>query len=103
MEFRNGCMMCKNKTKPGPLGMSRNQAYSLPEEWNGRNCLLKIDDTSVIRKLKDELGGDELVSFSTLEFSVLAEKVFNSLNIWDLTFENVWVVFQAMLPLMIFN
>jgi len=83
--------------------MSRNQAYSLPEEWNRRNCLLKIDDTSVIRKLKDELGGDELVSFSTPEFSVLAEEVFNSLNIRNLTFENVWVVFQAMLPLMIFD
>jgi len=96
-------MMRKDKTKLGPSGMSRNQAYSLPEEWNGRNCLLKIDDTSVIRKLKDELGGDELVSFSTLEFSVLAEEVFNSLNIRNLTFENVWVVFQAMLPLMIFD
>jgi len=97
MEFRNGCMMRKDKTKPGPSGMSRNQAYSLPEEWNGRNCLLKIDDTSVIRKLKDELGGDELVSFST------PGPCRRSLNIRDLTFENVWVVFQAMLPLMIFN
>ena len=102
MEFRNGCMMRKDKTKPGPSGMSRNQAYSLPEAWNGRNCLLKIDDSnlSIIKRLKEELGGEELISFSTPEFSVHALEAFNTLDICDLTFENVWIVFVAMLPLL---
>jgi hypothetical protein len=99
MEFRNGCMMRKDKTKPGPSGMSRNQAFSLPGDWNGRNCLLKIEDLSIIKELKKELGGSELVSFSTPEFSVRAQKAYDSLNISDLTFENVWIVFSAMLPL----
>jgi hypothetical protein len=95
-------MMRKDKNKPGPSGMSRNQAFSLPGDWNGRDCLLKIDDIGVIRKLKEELGGDDLVSFSTPEFSVRAQEAYDSLNIGDLTFENVWIVFTAMLPL-IFN
>lgn len=100
MEFRNGCKMRKDKSKPGPSGMSRNQAYSLPEAWNGRNCLLKIDDLTIIRKLKEELGGEELVSFSTPEFSVQALEAFNSLEVGELNFENVWIVFVAMLPLL---
>jgi hypothetical protein len=71
MEFRNGCRMRKDKKKPGPSGMSWNQAFSLPEEWGGRNCLLKIEDFSVIKDLKEELGGDELISFSTPEFHII--------------------------------
>jgi len=100
MEFQNGCMMHKDKSKPGPSGMSRNQAYSLPEAWNGRNCLLKIEDLSIIKELKDKLGGDELVSFSTPEFSVRALEAFNSVDVGDLTFGNVWIVFVEMLPLL---
>jgi hypothetical protein len=61
-------MMRKDKTKPGPSGMSQNQAFSLPGDWNGWNCLLKIEDLSIIKKLKEELGGDELVSFSTSQY-----------------------------------
>ena len=93
--------MRKNETKPGPSGMSRNQAFSLPGDWNRRNCLLKIEDISLIKTLKEGLGGDDLVSFSPA-FSVRAEEAYNSLNISDLTFENVWNVFAAMLPL-VFN
>jgi hypothetical protein len=43
--------------------------------------------------------GDELVSFSTPEFSAHAQEAYDSLAIVDLTFENVWAVFTAMLPL----
>src|SRR5438309_6310611 len=74
--------------KPGPSGMSQNQAFSLPEDWGGKNCLLKIEDTNIIKKLKEELGGDELVSFLSPEFSVRAQKAYDSLDISDLTFEN---------------
>lgn len=103
MEFRNGCRMRKDKQKPGPSGMSRNQAFSLPEQWGGRDCLLKIppEDLTVIKKLKEELGGDELLSFSTPEFSICAQKAYDSLDLIDLTFENVWSVFTAMLPLVL--
>jgi len=92
-------MMHKDKEKPGPTGMSCNQAFSFPEMWGGRDCLLKINDLSIIEGLKQELGGDELVSFSMPEFSAHAQAAYDSLAIIDLTFENVWVVFTAMLPL----
>jgi len=91
-------MMHKDKLKPGPSGMSQNQAFSLPEAWGGRDCLLKIEDLSVIERLKEELGGDALVSFSTPEFSAHAQEAYNSLAIVEITFENVWAVFTAMLP-----
>ena len=99
MEFRNGCMMRKDKEKPGPSGMSRNQAFSLPEMWGGRDCLLKVNDLSVIDGLKSRLGGKELVSFSTPEFSAHAQEAYDSLGIVVLTFENVWAIFTEILPL----
>ena len=95
MEFRNGCMMCKDKMKPGPSEMSQNQAFSLPGDWNGRDCLLKIEDISIIKKLKEELGGKELVSFSTPEFSVHTQEAYNSLDISDFSFKNIWIVFAG--------
>ena len=100
MEFRNGCKMRKDKNKSGPSGMSRNDAFSLLEEWGRRDCLLKIEleDLAVISELKEELGGDALVSFSTPEFAALALMAY-SLGIIHLTFENVWVVFRTMLQL----
>ena len=101
MEFRNGCKMRKDKNKSGPSGMSRNDAFSLPEEWGGRDCLLKLEpeDLSVVAELKEELGGDALIAFSTLEFAARAQVVYDSLGIIQLTFENIWVVFTIMLPL----
>ena len=101
MEFRNGCKMRKDKNKSGPSGMSRNDAFSLPEEWGGRDCLLKLEpeDLSVVSELKAELGGDALIAFSTPEFATHAQLVYDSLMITQLTFENVWVVFVTMLPL----
>jgi len=54
---------------------------------------------SVIERLKEELGGDNLVSFSTLEFSACAQVAYDSLAVAELTSENVWAVFTAMLSL----
>ena len=50
----------KTRTRQGPSSMSRNNVFSLPEEWGGRDCLLKIKDLSVVPELKEELGGDAL-------------------------------------------
>lgn len=100
VEFRNGAPMRKDKNKPGPSGMSRNQAFSLPDSWGGINCLLKIPDMAVIRQMKLELGGKQLVAFSTEEFNERAQPVFDSLKIQSLSFGSVWTTFQAMLPLL---
>ena len=91
--------MCKDKNKPGPSGMSRNHAFALPEEWGGRDCLLKIEDLGAVAELKENLGGEALLAFLTMKFAVHAQNAYNSLGITNLTFENVWNIFTAMLPL----
>lgn len=90
--------MRKDKNKPGPSGMSRNQAFVLPEKWGGRNCLIPVD-VEVIREIKAAMGGDALLAFVSDEFDARAQEVYDSLLIVELTFQNVWAVFSAMLPL----
>ena len=100
VEFRNGAMMRKDKNKPGPSGMSRNQAFSLPESWGGINCLLGIPDMAVIHEMKVKLGGERLLAFSTPEFGDHAQQVFDSLNIKSFSFSSVWAIFETMVPLL---
>lgn len=99
VRMRNGAPMRKNTSKAGPSGISRNTAYSLPGEWGGRECLLKVD-VSIVRKIMEELGGDELLEFTPPEFRERAEAVFRDLGISKLTMENAWDVFTDMLPLL---
>lgn len=99
MTFRNGARMRKDKTKGGPSGISRIDAYTLPETWGGRDCLLPIEDLDVIREMKKELGGEELLAFSTPEFDAAARTAYDSLGIVELTFDNIWIVFTTLLPL----
>lgn len=99
MEFRNGVKMRKDNEKPGPSGMSRNEAFSMPEAWDGRNCLLPID-RKVIREMKEQLGGPTFLEFVSPEFAEHAQEVYDSIGVGDgLTQENVWMVFESMLPL----
>ena len=91
--------MRKDKDKPGPSGMSRNQAYTLHDSWGGRNCLLPVDNMELIRELKEALGGAELLEFCDPELSARAQDAFDSLGTINLRFDNVWVVFQGILPL----
>ena len=98
MDFRNGARMRKDNDKIGPSGMSRNEAFSLPEQWGGRNCLLPVD-VDVIREIKAKMGGDALLEFTSVEFSARAQAAYDTLDITNLTIENVWNVFQAVYPL----
>lgn len=43
MDFRNDARMRTDNDKIGPSGMSRNEAFSLPEQWGGCDCLLLVD------------------------------------------------------------
>lgn len=98
MKERNGFKSRKDTTKAGPSGMSRNTAFKFPEKWGGKDCLLPVD-VNVIREIKKEMGGDQLLAFSTPEFAKSAEAAYESLNVQDLTFENVWPVFRDLYPL----
>lgn len=99
MEFRNGVRMRKDNEKAGPSGMSRNEAFSLPENWGGRNCLLEVDMV-IIRELKEAMGGNEILDFVSAEFSQRAQAAYDTLDINDLNLENVWYVFTDLCPLM---
>ena len=88
----------KDNSKPGPSGMSRNAAFSMPERWGGWNCLLPID-VAVIREIKEVMGGDEILEFVSREFLEHAEAAYESLHVQDLTFENVWPIFKELIPL----
>jgi hypothetical protein len=86
--------MRKMHNKPGPSGVSRNEAYSLPEKWGGRNCLIPVD-LSLIREMKEQLGGPAIMEFTSVDFSRRARTVYDALHISKLSFENVWDVFDA--------
>jgi hypothetical protein len=82
--------------KPGPSGMSRYKAYAMPEAWGGRDCLIPIDDMSLIRDMKEELGGEALLEFTSLEYSQRARAIYDTLGIVDLSYKTVWDVFATM-------
>ena len=102
IDSRNSYPSRKDSKKAGPSGMSRNVAFALPERWGGKNCLLPIDDMSIIREIKAEMGGDDILRFPlvTPEFEASAQKACDGLAIQELNFDNVWVVFQQLLPLL---
>jgi hypothetical protein len=56
-------------------------------------------DVEVVQVMKEEMGGDDLLEFVSAEFSVKAQVVYDTLNISQLTFQNVWTVFTVMYPL----
>jgi hypothetical protein len=90
--------MRKDNEKEGPSGMSRNEAFSLPESWGGRDCLLKVD-TAVIHELKEAMGGNDILEFVSAEFSQRAQVAYDTLGVMDLSLENVWHVFHVLYPL----
>lgn len=91
--------MRKDTEKAGPSGMSRNEAFSLPQNWGGRDCLLPVN-RDVVHELKEAMGGDQILEFVSREFSERAEVAYNSLEVMNLTIENVWYIFGELYPLL---
>ena len=86
-----------NRKKQLPSGVSPNVAYTLYQDYDAEYCLQHVD-VDVVQKLMDDIGGEELTRFVSVEYAAHAQRVFDSLNVPKLTFENVWEVFSAMLP-----
>lgn len=99
MESQNAYRSRKDSKKAGPSWMSQNVAFSLPNTWGGRNCLLPVDHI-VIKQIKEEMGGDDILAFVDREFSARAVTAYDSLGIADLNFNNVWDIFTAMLEIL---
>ncbi len=88
----------KDRNKKLPSGTSSNIAYTLYGDYGGENCLQPVE-LPVVSKLMEEIGGQDLIRFVSVEYSAKAEAVLKGLGA-TVTLENVWNVFQAMLPLM---
>lgn len=99
MHTRNSYKSRKDESKAGPSGMSRNEAFSLPESWGGLNCLMPVD-INVIWEMKEALGGDAILEFVLANFAQHAQDAYDTLNIADLTLKNVWYVFRDLFPIL---
>ena len=80
-----------------PSGVLPNVAYTLYQEYDAEHCLQPVN-VYVVQNLMDDIDGEELIHFVSVEYAMHAQEVFNSLNVPKLTFENVWEVFGAILP-----
>lgn len=89
-----------DRSKLIPSGVAPSVALSLYEDYGAENHLEPVD-RDIIHQLMEELGGEELIQFVTAEYSAKAQVIFDSLGIQDLTLQNIWHVFQAILPLML--
>ncbi|KAF8996127.1 hypothetical protein BDQ17DRAFT_1364760 [Cyathus striatus] len=65
--------------------------------YGGENCLKPVD-VDIIDSLMEVIG-DETLQFVTPEYAEHAKEIFDGLNV-ELTFHNIWSVFQAMCNLM---
>lgn len=96
MESRNSYKSRKDPNKPGPSGMSRNVAFSLPHKWGGQNLLLPVDVT-LIQEIKEHMGGDQILEFVSAEYSAQVQGIYDELGVQNLDFGNVWEVFKSLL------
>ena len=101
MESRNSYKSRLDHNKPGPSSMSRNEAFSLPHLWGGKQCLLDVN-MDIIQELKDIISeGKDMFHFPlvTPQFEHNADNIYESLHIQDLSLCNIWSIFSSMLPL----
>lgn len=88
----------KDNQKFLPSGVSSNIALTLYEKYGGKNGLLPVD-RNIIEKLMEDIGGEELIRFVSVEYAAKANGVLEEkLGAPKLTMSNVWDIFQAMLP-----
>lgn len=69
---------------------------AMPSKYGGEDCLQRVN-MDVIDKLMAEIG-EEALQFVTPEYAERAQTVYDTLGLGQLTFDNVWHVFTAMLP-----
>ncbi|GLB37945.1 hypothetical protein LshimejAT787_0409960 [Lyophyllum shimeji] len=89
----------KDKGKHLPSGCSPHVALTLYAQYGAQNCLQRVD-TRVVDALMANFDGEVLL-FVTPEYAERAQRVYETLGIKMLTFQNVWLVFSKMLPLML--
>ncbi|KAG1876215.1 hypothetical protein F4604DRAFT_1581135 [Suillus subluteus] len=94
----NNHRVCKDSAKKLPSGVSPNVAFALHAKYQAENCL-QVVDCEVVKQLMENIGGEDLIHFVSVEYENHAETVFAHLGFKELSFHNVWNIFSAMLPL----
>jgi hypothetical protein len=87
--------MRKIRNQPSPSGMSPNEAHAVPQVWGGRDCLIPVD-VSAVRRMKEDLGGEALLESMSLDYSMRARAIYDTLGIVNLSYEKVWDVLATM-------
>jgi hypothetical protein len=96
LDHFNNHVTRKDRGKQLPSGVSPNVAMAMPSKYGGENMLQPVD-MDVIDKLIEEIG-EEVLQFVTPGYAERAEEVYDTLHLGKLSFDNVWLVFTAMLP-----
>ncbi|KAF9047219.1 hypothetical protein BDP27DRAFT_1243497 [Rhodocollybia butyracea] len=87
----------KDRGKYLPSGTSPNIAFALYQQYEG-DFGLQAADRNVIAQLMEDMGGEDLIRFVSVEYATKAQQVYDSLDLPKLAMNNIWDVFQAMLP-----
>lgn len=95
----NNHVVRTDRTKKLPLGVSPNIAFTLHENYGSEDCLQPVD-RDIVWGLMQDIGGEDLVRFVSVEYAAIAQTAFESLGHEKLSFQNIWTVFTLMMPLM---
>jgi hypothetical protein len=57
-----------DSSKKNPSGVSPDVAFSLCTEYGGENCL-QLVDVAVVWNLMEEIGGEELIRFVSIDYA----------------------------------
>jgi hypothetical protein len=71
---------------------------SMQWKYDTENCLQSVD-VSVVDQLMDAISSETL-QFVIPEYVEYAQSVHETLGVHNVTFQNIWQVFSAMLPCM---
>jgi hypothetical protein len=91
----------KQRNKILPSGVSPHIAYLFPERYGGEECLQEVDLALVQEMLETDLMQRAKAQASDWgvpeEFARRAEAALRTLEIEEVTLQNIWIVFTALL------
>ena len=83
-----------------PSGVSPNFAHTCPEQFGGRDCLTPVN-WEVVEEILSEMEAERKFCKDwgvPDEFAAKADGLLGKMCIMEITLDNVWIVFSALLP-----
>jgi hypothetical protein len=102
--FANNCRLRKQPTKELPSGVTPDFAYTFPEQFGGQDHLLPVD-LQVIDEIIADLEEEKNANMGwgvPVDFAASVKAALGTLDIRekDITLQNVWWIFSAVLRLL---